>query len=107
MKEVRRTKVKQMQIKIIIIALILFILPAVTQIRNPTPNEKGSVGEHSTMCETWFGNISARLQERCGEIPCRGHIQVIAYSVVSNASKEEQFAGGGTRGKCMSTSRKW
>jgi hypothetical protein len=105
MKEVRRTKVEQ--IKRIIIALIFFILPPVTQIRNPAPNEKGSVGEHSTMSETWFGNISAGLQERCGEIPCRDHIQVIAYSVVSDASEEEQFAGGGgTRGKCMNTSRK-
>ena len=100
MKEVRRTKVKQMQIKRIITALIFFILPAVTQIRNPAPNGKGSVGEHSTMCETWFGNIYAGLQERCGEISCRAHMQIIAYSVVSNTSKEEQFAGGrgGTRG---------
>jgi hypothetical protein len=74
MKEVRRTKVEQ--IKRIIIALSFFILPPFTQIRNPALNEKGSVGEHSTMSETWFGNISAGLQERCGEIPCRDHIRL-------------------------------
>jgi hypothetical protein len=102
MKKVRRTKVEQ--IKRIIIAL-----PVVTtDIRNPAPNQKDSVGEHSTMSETWVGNISAGLQESCGEIQRRDHIQIIASAFVSNASKEEQSAGGGgTRGKCMSTPRKW
>jgi hypothetical protein len=45
MKKVRRTKVEQ--IKRIIIARVLCIL--VTEIRPPTPNQKGSAGEHGTM----------------------------------------------------------
>ena len=63
MKRVRRTKVEQIT-RIIIIRTIL----------SPTPNDKGSAGEHGTMSETWAGNVSAGLQESCGEIPCRYHI---------------------------------
>jgi hypothetical protein len=71
MKKVRRTKVEQ--IKRIIIALVLCIM--FTAIRRPTPNQKGSAGEHGTMCVTWVGNISAGLQESSGENPMlRSHI---------------------------------
>jgi hypothetical protein len=65
MKKVRRTKVEQ--IERIVISLVLRSL--VTEIRSPTPNQKGiSTGKHRTMSETWVGNISAGLQESRGEI---------------------------------------
>jgi hypothetical protein len=70
MKKVRRTKVEQ--IERIIIALVLRSL--VTEIHQPTPNHKGSAGEHGTMSVTWAGNISASLQKSPGEVPCRDHI---------------------------------
>ena len=56
-KNVQRTKVEQ--IKRIVMALVLRIL--VTEIRLPTPNQKGSAGEHGTMSVTWTGNVPARL----------------------------------------------
>ena len=71
MKKVRRTKVEQ--IKRIINGLILLIL--VSDILLPgAPNNKDGAGEHGTMCVTSVRNISAGLQESCGEIPCRDHI---------------------------------
>ena len=84
MKEVRRTKVEQ--IKRVIIALIFFILPAVTRIRNTAPNQR-VVLVSTAQCPKRGSGISADLQERCREIPCRDHIQLIAYSVGSNASR--------------------
>jgi hypothetical protein len=70
MKKAQRTKVEQ--IERIVIALLLRSL--ITKIRPPTPNHKGSAGEHDTMSVTWVGNISAGLQESRGEVPCRDHI---------------------------------
>ena len=61
MNNVGRTKVEQ--IKRIIIAR-----SRATIIRRPTPNQKDSAGGYGTMSVTWAGNISARLQESCGEI---------------------------------------
>jgi len=66
MKKVRRAKVKQ--IKRIIKALVWCIL--VTEFRHPSPNQKDSAGEHGIMSVTWAGDVSAGLQESCGEIPC-------------------------------------
>jgi hypothetical protein len=39
-------------------------------VRFTATNQKGSADEGSTMCGTWGGNLSAGLQESCGEIPC-------------------------------------
>jgi hypothetical protein len=61
MKRARRTKVEQ---------ITRIIIAMATGILRPTPNDKGSAGEHGTMSETWFGNVSAGLQESCGEILC-------------------------------------
>ena len=82
----------------------------VIEIRPTTPNEKGSAGERGIVCKTWTRNVSVGLQESRGEILCRDCIQIIAWSLgaVNITSKEKQLAGGGgTRGKCMSISKKW
>ena len=67
MKRVRRTKVEQIKRIIIIPVQDLCIL--VIEFHTPTPNQNGSAGEHSTMSETWAGNISTGLQESREEIP--------------------------------------
>jgi hypothetical protein len=62
MKNVRRTKIEQ--IKTITIERFLCIL-----VTRPTPNQKGSAGEHRTMSVTWAGSVPAGLHESRGEIP--------------------------------------
>ena len=64
MKKVGRTKVEQ--IKRVIIALCILV----TEIRPPTPGQKDSAGEHGSMSVTWVRDVSACLQESCGEILC-------------------------------------
>jgi hypothetical protein len=69
MKKVRHTKVEQ--IKRIIIALAwCFLVTDYTELRRPTPNQKGSAGEHGMMSVTWAWNVSAGIYESCGEISC-------------------------------------
>jgi hypothetical protein len=64
MKKVQHTKVEQ--IKRIIVQVLC--IPVTVNHRRPTPNHKGSAGEHGTMSKTWAGNVPAGLQASCGEI---------------------------------------
>ena len=63
-KKIHRAEVEQ--IKRVILGLVYHLL--VTEIRAPTPDQKGIVDERGGVSNTRGWNISAGLQEGCGEI---------------------------------------
>jgi hypothetical protein len=103
MKPTRRTKVGQ--INRIIIAVVLCIL--VTEIRQPTPNQKDSAHEHGTMSTTWVGNVSVCkgvVEKACVEITYKSLLQDRVHSLQSETIRQQRWHRGTCR-KCMSVLR--